>query len=157
MEISVRRATIDDVPELARMYEALEAELTALRPAWALADGLPHPAEEALTRRVADPAWHTYVAELDGVTVGLLSGRDEELLPQAGGAKVGSVRLIFTDAGAREVGVGEALMDVFLSEARNRGVTMFDAHVSPGHRLSKNFFEAHGFSARSIIMHRRDP
>jgi hypothetical protein len=39
---------------------------------------------------------------------------------------------------------------------RERGITKFDAHVLPGHRLAKNFFEAGGFSARSIIMHHDD-
>jgi hypothetical protein len=43
-----------------------------------------------------------------------------------------------------------------LSILRGRGITKFDAHVLPGHRLAKNFFEAGGFSARSIIMHHDD-
>jgi hypothetical protein len=43
-----------------------------------------------------------------------------------------------------------------LSILRERGITKFDAHVLPGHRLAKNFFEAGGFSARSIIMHHDD-
>ena len=32
----------------------------------------------------------------------------------------------------------------------------FDVRVLPGHRLAKNFFEANGFSARLIVMHRDD-
>jgi hypothetical protein len=39
---------------------------------------------------------------------------------------------------------------------RQRGISLFDAYVLPGHRLVKNFFEAGGFSARSIIMHHDD-
>jgi hypothetical protein len=39
---------------------------------------------------------------------------------------------------------------------RKRGISRFDAHVLPGHRLAKNFFEAGGFSARSITMHHDD-
>jgi hypothetical protein len=34
-------------------------------------------------------------------------------------------------------------------------VDRFDAAVPPGHREAKNFFEQHGFSARSITMHGR--
>jgi hypothetical protein len=48
------------------------------------------------------------------------------------------------------------MMDAFMIDARARGITLFDAHVSPGHRESKNFFESHGFTARSIVMHRSD-
>ena len=33
-----------------------------------------------------------------------------------------------------------------------------DAMALPGHRATKNFFEAHGFTARALVMHRRlDP
>jgi hypothetical protein len=37
------------------------------------------------------------------------------------------------------------------------GIEAFDAVVSPGHREAKNFYEAHGFSARRITMHSHDP
>jgi L-amino acid N-acyltransferase YncA len=88
--------------------------------------------------------------------VGFLLARDEELLPHADGRQVAAVRLIFTVADAREVGVGEAMIELFLTEAVERGIQEFDAHVSPGHRASKNFFESNGFKARSIVMHRSD-
>lgn len=157
MEITVREATRDDVGGLIALYERLEDEMTALKPVWPLIDGLPQPTADAITQRIDDPAWHCYLAALDGVPVGLLFSRDEDMLPQAKGRRIGSIRYIYTDADAREVGVGEALIGRFLGDARGRGITMFDAHVSPGHRMAKNFFEANGFKARSIVMNRRDP
>jgi ribosomal protein S18 acetylase RimI-like enzyme len=156
MQITVRHATPHDIGTLAGLYERLESEMAALRPAWPLVDGLPEPVADAIAERISDDSWHGYVAELEGLLVGFLFARDEDLLPQAGGSRMGSIRLIYTDPEAREVGVGEALMERFLDDARRRGVTLFDAHVSPGHRLAKNFFEAHGFKARSIVMHRND-
>lgn len=156
VNITVRDATASDVPTLTELYGRLEEEMAALRPAWPLVDGLPHPVSEAIGERIADADWHTYVGDLEGVPVGFLFGRDEETLPQGKGQRIGSVRLLYTDGEAREVGVGEAMMERFLDEARRRGIGLFDAHVSPGHRLAKNFFEAHGFKARSIVMHRND-
>ena len=87
---------------------------------------------------------------------GFLLIREEELLPQGGGERVGSIRLVFVDHPGREVGVGEAMRDLAMTEFRSRGIGRFDAHVLPGHRLVKNFFEAGGFAARSIIMHHVD-
>lgn len=156
MNITVRRATADDSDAIAGLYEALEEEMSALRPVWPLVDGLPHPAVDAVAEVIADPSWYAYLAELDGVPVGFLFARDEDLLPQAEGERIASVRFIFTDRDGREVGVGEAMMNAFLGDAAERGVALFDAHVSPGHRLTKNFFEANGFKARSIVMHRSD-
>ena len=156
MDITVRDATLDDVGVLIELYTLLEAELTALRPTWRLADGLAHPVDQAIADMVGDPEWTTYVGEIDGAALGFLFGRYEALLPQAHGSVVASVRYIFTHPQGREVGVAEAMIDQYMTAARADGVTRFDAHVSPGHRLSKNFFESHGFKARSIVMHRSD-
>jgi ribosomal protein S18 acetylase RimI-like enzyme len=154
MDITVRHATAADAATLAKLYDGLERELAGLKSVWALVDALPHPAEDSISALVDDTEWSTYVAALDGVVVGFLFARDEDLLPQAEGARVASLRYLYTDPDAREIGIGEAMMDHFLDEARQRGIEMFDAHVSPGHRLAKNFFEASGFKARSIVMHR---
>jgi hypothetical protein len=48
------------------------------------------------------------------------------------------------------------MRDAVLSHLRGRGIHRFDAHVLPGHRLAKNFFEQGGFSARHIVMHHDD-
>ncbi len=156
MHPTARPATPDDLPVLARLYRELEVEQTALRPMWRLADGLAEPVEETLAAIVgsADPL--LYVGLVDHVAVGFVWATVDDLLPQAGGLQVGTVRLIFTEPPARGVGVGEAMMAQVLEELRGRGVTMFDAKVSPGHRHAKNFFEAHGFSARLIVMHHDD-
>ena len=130
--------------------------MTALRSTWPLADGLPAPVDEALAGLLAAVDWEVVVGHLDGVPVGFLAWRDEAMLPQAEGARLGSVRFIFTEPAARAVGVGEAMMTLFFEEARRRGINRFDAHVSPGHREAKNFFESNGFKARSIVMHRVD-
>jgi GNAT superfamily N-acetyltransferase len=92
---------------------------------------------------------------IDGVPVGFLLGRSNPLLPQAGEERIASVRLVFTEEAARGVGVGEAMLERFMTDHRATGHRLFDAHVSPGHRIAKNFYEAHGFKARHIVMHHR--
>ena len=156
MDATARPATLADLPELTRLYRLLEEEMTGLEPAWPLADGLPEPLDEALASAVAEPHTTVLMGCLSAAPVGFLLGRREALLPQAAGEQVGSVRLVFTEAPAREVGVGEAMLAAFLDAERGEGVARFDAHVTPGHRLTKNFFESNGFSARSIVMHHDD-
>lgn len=156
MVIDARPATPDDIPVIVDLYRALADEMDALRPLWSLAEGIAEPVADALATALAGPPWWGCVGRLDDVPVGFLLARDEELLPQAAGAVVAAIRFIYTMPEARQVGVGEAMMDAFMADARARGVTRFDAHVSPGHRESKNFFESNGFTARSIVMHRGD-
>ena len=156
MTVTARRATPADIPDIAALYSELAVEMDALKPIWSVAEGLAVPVDDSLQAALDDPDAHLYVGEIDGVPVGFLMARDEALLPHAGGRRVAAVRLIFTLEGARGVGVGEAMISLFLEEALARGLRDFDAHVSPGHRLSKNFFESNGFKARSIVMHRSD-
>jgi ribosomal protein S18 acetylase RimI-like enzyme len=153
MQIAARQAFDGDLPELVRMYRLLEAEQAALKALWPVADGLPEPIEVAFEELLGEADSRIVVGTIDDVPLGFLWMRSESLLPQAGGARVGAVRLVFVEAAARGVGVGEAMITMVMGEFRDRGITMFDSHVSPGHRLAKNFFESHGYSARRIVMH----
>jgi ribosomal protein S18 acetylase RimI-like enzyme len=149
-------AVPEDLPALVDLYRGLEKEMTSLHPMWPLADGLPEPIEDAFHELLDDPDSIVVVGSLDGYPFGFVWARVEQILPQAGGAGVGAIRLIYVDPEAREVSLGEEMRDYVMDLLRQRGISRFDAHVLPGHRLAKNFFEAGGFAARSITMHHDD-
>lgn len=154
MNIEVRTATKADRGDLVRLYRLLETEMVALRPVWALADGLAEPIDVAFAEALEDPGTTLLVAEMEGTTVGFLLARRAPLLPQAEGEHIGAIDLIFVEPEARGVGVGERLRDTIIDRLSSEGIRRFDARVLPGHRQAKNFFEAGGFKARSIILHR---
>jgi ribosomal protein S18 acetylase RimI-like enzyme len=156
MRVVARPADAADVPALMRLYRGLEAEMTALHPMWPLADGLAEPVESSFESLVGDPEALVVMGDIDGYPFGFAMARIEEILPQAAGEKIGSIRLIYVEPEAREISLGEEMRDYLIDELRRRGISRFDAHVLPGHRLAKNFFEAGGFSARAIIMHHDD-
>jgi ribosomal protein S18 acetylase RimI-like enzyme len=156
MEVTARQAEAADLPVLVSLYGQLAEEMTSLHPMWPLADGLPEPIDISFSDALADQDTIVYLGMIDGYPLGFLLARVEDLLPQAKGERVGSIRMVLVDADAREVGIGESMREMALGELRARGLKRFDAHVLPGHRLVKNFFEAGGFSARSIVMHHGD-
>jgi ribosomal protein S18 acetylase RimI-like enzyme len=156
LSIVARLADPDDIPSLVRLYRGLEDEMTELHPMWPLADGLREPVESEFLRLVEDREAIVAIGEIDGYPFGFVVARVEGMLPQANGDRVGSIRLVYVEQEAREVALGETMRDYVMDLLRQRGITRFDAHVLPGHRLAKNFFEAGGFSARSIIMHHDD-
>lgn len=156
MRVTARTAGTDDVPALVRLYRGLETEMTALHPMWPLADGLAEPVDSSFQRLLEDPDVLVVLGEVDGYPFGFASARVEEILPQAAGERIGSIRLIYVEPEAREIALGEEMRDYLMGQLRQRGISRFDAHVLPGHRLAKNFFEAGGFSARAIIMHHDD-
>lgn len=155
MRVDARDALISDVPTLVDLYGAMKEEMVALHAMWPIADGLDEPIAKTFTQAIEDETM-VLIGELDDVPFGFLLARIEVLLPQADGQRVGSIRLIFVEQVAREVGIAEVMRDTALRRFRDQGITKFDAHVLPGHRLAKNFFESGGFSARSIIMHHDD-
>lgn len=156
MKVAARIATEGDLDVLVGLYGSLEEEMIGLHTMWPVADGLDEPIDESFRDALANPDTVVLIGEIDGFPFGFLMARVERLLAQADGEQVGSIRLIYVDHDAREVAVGEEMREEALSILRERGLTKFDAHVLPGHRLAKNFFESGGFSARSIIMHHDD-
>lgn len=152
-QVSVRPARSEDLDRLVSLYRLLEAEMIALEEMWPLADALPEPLEESLAAEIGSDGSVSLLGLVDGYPFGFLIARIEEMLPQASGERVGAIRFVFVEQVARQISVGEHMLEAALDELRARGIRRFDAHVLPGHRLVKNFFESGGFSARSIVMH----
>lgn len=156
MRIEARRAGPDDVPAIARLYADLEREQAELKSMWPVLDGLELPVEGAIHEILEDDRSLLVLGTIDEVPFGFGWARSEAMLHRAEGERVGVVRLIYVDPEARGVAVGEAMIEWLLARLRESGHRRFDARVSPGHRLAKNFFEQNGFAARLIIMHHED-
>lgn len=153
MQITARDATERDLDALTELYEQLADEQSALRPLWREAEGVADPARDGLATLISEGA--VTVGAIDGVILGLLVSAERTLVD--GEARVGVIRYVYTEPEARGVGVANAMFNHVVAKLQANGVEAFDAIVSPGHREAKNFYEAHGFSARSIVMHSSDP
>lgn len=156
MTATARFATAADLSLLERLYRELEAEMEPLSDLWHPVDGLPEPVAESFRSALDDPASTVVVGEFEGCPFGFMLATIVGTLPQGDGLRLGSIRLVYVDEEVRAVGVGEAMRDLILGSLREQGIRRFDAHVLPGHRLAKNFYEQGGFSARHIIMHHDD-
>jgi len=156
MNITVRPARNDDIPRLVELYREMEPEQTARKPVWALTDGLDERFDLAFFHALTLGESWLWMGTIDDVPVGFVWFTIEPMLERAGGSRIGRIRLIYTEPPARGVGVGHEMLVAVLGELRRLGIRHFDAPVGPGQRASKNFFEAHSFAARSIIMHHED-
>lgn len=157
MEISVRQATEADIDTIVALYLAAEEEQTAKKPIWALTDGLDLPFADSIRAATERPESWVLVGLIDGVIVGFVWATLEDMLSRADGARIGYIRLVYTEPEARGVGVGHAMLEAVLERLRALGIRHFDANAGPGQRATKNFFEGHEFAARSLIMHHEDP
>lgn len=146
---AARAAAAGDLPAIAALFEAARVELSTARGGDLLL------AREMATLDPAalldDPAAFVVVGTFDDVVVGIATARLETLSDDTRLAAIGS---LYVDREAREVGVGEAMLDLILPWAKENDCRGIDALVLPGMRESKNFFEMFGLVARAIVVHR---
>jgi GNAT superfamily N-acetyltransferase len=154
---SSRPASAEDIPRVVELAVLMRAELAAMRGGalWLERDAWPEPLEDAYDALLARDDALLLLGTLDDVPVAFGAVVVEQL---RSGARLGVITDLFVEPEAREVGVGEVLVDAIVVHCRSASCVGIDATALPGHRAAKNFFETHGFTARSLAMHRRlDP
>lgn len=153
--VGARLATASDVPALARLWREALAEMTPIRGGAALiADGhRPEPLEENLATDLDRDDRLLACGHLDGVVLGIIAGRTRRA-PAPSAEPVAVIELVYTEPGARAVGIGEAMLDLASQWAIDRGCGAIEAPALPGARKAKSFFEGAGMVARVLIMHR---
>lgn len=88
-----------------------------------------------------------FLARLGGTPAGF--GSMVPVLP-GGTARVEE---LFVVPELRSIGIGHRLLEAMIEEALRQGCGGIEAVALPGDRQTKNFFEAHGMTARAITVH----
>jgi GNAT superfamily N-acetyltransferase len=149
-----RPASVDDLARVVELARWLRAELSAMRGGelWVARDAWPEPLDDAYRALLDRDDALVEVGTIGDVIVGYGVVIGEQL---RSGARLGVVTDLFVEADARDVGVGEEIVDALIAQCDAWGCIGVDATALPGHRLTKNFFETHSFTARALTMHRR--
>ncbi len=151
-----RPAVADDLPRLAELAGQAVAELQGGRggQVWSRHQGRVAPYEPALERELGDNDRRLLVGTLDGVVMAYGVAHVEALRD---GGLLGVVDDLYTEPGARELGLGEEMMQALVDWCAERGCFGVDSLALPGDRHTKNFFESFGLVARALIVHRSLP
>jgi GNAT superfamily N-acetyltransferase len=152
---AARPAVAEDAPAVLALVRAMVEELRPHRGGgiWSRREAHPEPLDGLIAERIADRSGvhHVVVGTVDDTVVGIVLAHVETLHD---GDALMVIDNIFVDDGAREVGVGEAMLVEVEEAARRAGAVGLDAIVLPGDRHAKNFFETFGLTARAILVHR---
>ncbi len=154
---SSRPAAVDDLPRIVELAELMRAELVAMRGGalWAEREAWPEPAVDAYRALLERDDALVVIGSIDDTPLGFGAVVVETL---RSGRLLGVITDLFVEEDARSVGIGDALATDLVAFCEQRGCIGIDARALPGHRATKNFFEAHGFTARALVMHHRlDP
>jgi ribosomal protein S18 acetylase RimI-like enzyme len=151
---STRPATAEDIPRVAELAALMRAELGEMRGGalWIERTAWAEPLAGAYDALLARDDALLLLGTLDDVVIGFAAVVVE---PLRSGTSLGVITDLYVEPDAREVGVGEALIDALVDHCRAHGCIGVDATALPGHRAAKNFFEGHGFTARALVMHHR--
>ena len=154
MEEACRPAEATDVPRIAELARLAIEELAAMRggEVWKAREARAEPIEDGLEALLDHADARMVVATIDEVVVGYAVVLLEYL---GDGSVLGIVTDIFVEEGARQVGLGELMIDDLMTWCEERKCIGMDAMALPGHRATKNFFEESGFTARQLVMHHR--
>ena len=152
MEAS-RPATPDDVARVVELAKEQRAELAPTRGGalWLLHDTWAAPLDDAYRALLGRDDASLVVGTIDDAVLGFGAVVVEDLRD---GTRLGVITDLFVEVPAREVGLGDAIAADLIEFCRAQGCRGVDALALPGHRATKNFFEGHRFSARSLTMHR---
>jgi GNAT superfamily N-acetyltransferase len=159
---AVRVATSGDAGRLVELTGELIGAVTPQRGGSFLVEPVIGTAEEGATgdigaldrqlrARMDNPDTVVLVGTVDEVVVGFALGRFED---RGGHGRQGRLDACYVEPMARGVGVGRLLLDTVLAWLEGQGCLGVDGTALPGDRGAKNFFEAAGFKARMLTMHR---
>jgi GNAT superfamily N-acetyltransferase len=148
-----RTATADDLGVIAALAADAAAEKAEQKggAVWSRRERRAAPVEAGLAEALKSPDHELAAGTLDDTVIGYAAVRLERL---ADGGLLGVLDDLYVEPGARELGVGEALMDHVLDWCRAAGCFGIDSLALPGDRSTKNFFESFGLVARAIVVHR---
>lgn len=148
-----RPATEDDLPRLAELARLGIDELTPMKggDVWAAREARGEPLDESLKAALADPDTRVLCGTIDDAVIGYAVVRLDHLRD---GGRIGVLDDIFVEPEAREVGVGEALVNAVVEWCQAADCIGIDSFALPGNRNTKNFFETFGFTARMIVVHK---
>ncbi|MFL3020479.1 MAG: N-acetyltransferase family protein [Candidatus Poriferisodalaceae bacterium] len=117
---------------------------------WSRRETRNQPYRVSLEAALNDPDQDLWVGLIDEAAVGYAVARAEILRT---GEILGIVSDLWVEPAAREVGVGEALINEIIGWCKERGCIGIDSLALPGNRATKNFFETFGFKARLLTVH----
>ena len=165
MHEAVRTAGVEDLARCVELVGAAQQEARTVRGGELLAvlGGVPTAAAGAAgAHGRADPAalvdaWASgdpsrvlLVGTFEEATVGLGTGH----LVDGGARRLGRIDCCYVEPGARQVGVGAALIEGLLGWFETRGCSDVDSVALPGDRSTKQLLETAGFKARLLVLHR---
>lgn len=150
---AARPATAADIPVIVDVNQRHRSEMVEQRGGemYLAREASPQPIHDRANDAIGDADTRLVVGTYDDVVFGYAMARFEVL---ADASRLAVLTDFVVDADARGSGIGEAMMNFVVDEAKAAGCRGIDSVALPGDRETKNFFESFGLKARMLTVHR---
>jgi ribosomal protein S18 acetylase RimI-like enzyme len=152
-DITIRRATDDDLGRIERLLDASRRELDNTPSTQYLLDALDR-GDSGSNSMVEDHRSTVLLGAFAGADCGIAIAR---LVRRDDGSAVVTVPWIYVEAGFRRNGVAEAMVLELRGLLARSGGGVLDVLAAPGDRATKSLLEVSGMKARAIVMSRTVP
>lgn len=149
--VSIRRATAADLAVVLELRLALLGE-HADNPLYGrLRSDARQRAERLYASQLAASSEVTFLAELDGVVVGILRCLDAQGSPLLQPSRYGYIASVYVRPGARRRGALRALLSAAERWCEERGITELRLHNAVDSALANEVWETLGFEAVEVL------
>ena len=141
---TIRRAAVEDAPDIARLIVELGYEATVEQ------------TEQGLRELDASGEQAVFVAVEDDATVGLLALQAVAMLHLAGASRrLARINTLVVTKAARRCGIGARLIDHAVVEARALGCAGIELTTRVDRAEAQAFYAVQGFEQTSVRLYRR--
>jgi ribosomal protein S18 acetylase RimI-like enzyme len=143
--MKIRPATIEDIPQIALLWQELSQMHAAMEPMWETLENAIEKHEEHLKVIIVKDSYHIIVAETEDKIIGfstlLLSNRPDVFLKKLSG----SIRDTCVKSEYRKTGIGKQLTQELINVAKEKGVEMITLDVAVDNKVGNIFWKEMGF------------
>jgi ribosomal protein S18 acetylase RimI-like enzyme len=151
---SVRPASEEDIPVLARMLVRLKTLNEELDSSFRVSRGAEEAAEKYLRDSLARDAVRVLVAEVDGDPVGFIRFEVVDRVFYEPRFKA-VITDVYVKPAFRRLGIGRLLVEAAAEEAKRMGAGMITAVFPEGNMIARKFYEELGFKVLQVEVFRR--
>jgi len=146
MEITIRKATLKDIPSLLKLWTKLMEFHRTLSSHFELADDAETVWEFYVRKQLDEPNFLLIVAEVNGNIIGFSLASIQANIPVFKIKKYGVIYDFFVDEAFRKRGIGRKIFDFAREWFEQKGVEHLQVSAAHHNPIAQGFWHAMGFT-----------
>lgn len=145
MEITYRKAKLEDLETISRFWDKLDKTHIRYHPLYRLEDNILEKRKKYIKKQIERRDAFIYLAEGQGRIIGFADGRVEDRAPILKIKKIGCLAAVFVEKKYRKRGIGGRLVENLIGEFKKRDLNFVKAEIDVRNSSAFEFYREFGF------------